>query len=602
IMGSVPSLLALLISLPDFARCTSLKRVVAGGEILNADFQARFFKCSQAELINIYGPTETSISVLQWRCQRKADSSRVPIGFPVAGMSIHLLDENMKPVGKGEKGEICIAGAGVAHGYHARETLTQERFIDSPEGQRLYRTGDLARQRADGAYEYLGRLDNQVKIRGQRVEPEEVEHVLRQCPSIEDGVVAARQSPTGAIELVAWYRAKTGADPDSSEIRRCMETILPAHMIPALFVPLAQLPLNPNGKIDRQALQVPAMAGATGNKLNKTQELVQSIWHEVLGYDVPGIDDNFFECGGNSLACLDLSVRIEKATGVRLSLSLLYEYSTIRVQAQRLDDCETADRIAYLSRETTGTNGTPLLLVSAIGGNLARVSGLGNYLTQYNVSAISSPVYASSPAIIADITDAQLATLQDNGLPEKIVLAGFSVGGLIAFELARKLTKKGVDVSQVILIDTATPVVIKKYLQQSGTFTGRLKALFRTVRERGINATIYLFLETLRKRRYASRLVKTYSPDIAEIMQTRKSQLLDVGIKAAMQYQPSSYDGDICLIRARDQIMFENDNASWGWKQHINGSLTCKNIAGSHSSLLREPNIRQVAAIIEHCL
>jgi acyl-CoA synthetase (AMP-forming)/AMP-acid ligase II len=243
---------------PGAASCRSLTRVICSGEALSIETQEQFFKTLDCELLNFYGPTEASVEVTCWRCDRDSSYRFVPIGRPVANARIYILNEAMQPAPMLVPGELYIGGLAVARGYHNRPELTAEKFVPDPfsPGNRLYKTGDLARFLPDGAIQYLGRLDHQVKIRGFRIELEEIESVLRQHPLVRDAVVTAREVNHGH-QLVAYFVSYPSITLQSESLQAYLKTRLPEYMVPAFFVALEAIPLNPSGKVDRRACAPP---------------------------------------------------------------------------------------------------------------------------------------------------------------------------------------------------------------------------------------------------------------------------------------------------------------------------------------------------------
>ncbi len=330
----VASMLGVFVEEPEL-RTLPLERVIASGEALPPALAERFAGVLGAELHNLYGPTEASIEVTSWRC-RPTDVDNVPIGRPVANLRIHLLDRHLEPVPPPVVGELHIAGVGLARGYVERPALTAERFIPDPRsptpGGRLYRSGDLARWRPDGAVEYLGRLDHQIKIRGFRVELGEIETVLGRAPGVREAVVLARADgePAAAVRLVAY----AVADRPEEELRAYLADRLPKYMVPWAFELVDAMPLNPSGKVDRAALgrrplpdrRRPAAGPAPENP---HEQLVAEIWAQVLGLDRIGRDDNFFQLGGHSLLATQVTSRVREAFGVELPLHRLFEAPTV---------------------------------------------------------------------------------------------------------------------------------------------------------------------------------------------------------------------------------------------------------------------------------
>jgi amino acid adenylation domain-containing protein len=343
----VPSMLQVFLMHPELERCKSLKHVICSGEALSYELQERFFARfpAKAELHNLYGPTEASIDVTYWQCQHESHEWIVPIGHPIANTQIYLLDQSQNPVPIGVPGELYIGGVGLARGYFNRPELSAEKFVPDPfrEGERLFRTGDLARYRADGAIEFLGRIDHQVKISGFRIELGEIEVVLGQHPAIKEVVVVAREDVPGNKRLVAYLvPAPTWDDQQDTHLliealRNFLKEKLPHYMIPSSFVFLPALPLMPNGKVNRRELPAPEMTRPDRAETfvpprNSIEEQLASIWASVLGIDKVGIHDNFFDLGGASIQSLQIIAKASEV-GLQLTPEMLFEHQTIAEMA-----------------------------------------------------------------------------------------------------------------------------------------------------------------------------------------------------------------------------------------------------------------------------
>ncbi|WP_437966999.1 amino acid adenylation domain-containing protein [Sorangium sp. So ce260] len=334
----VPPMLQAFLETPAAASCSSLRRVICSGEALPAELARRCFeRLPDAELHNLYGPTEASIDVTAWACNPQDPSASVPIGTPIANTQIYLLDRHGQPVPVGVAGELHIGGVGLARGYHHRPALTAERFVPDPfgaaPGGRLYRTGDLARHRPDGAIEFLGRLDHQVKIRGLRIELGEIEARLLQHPGVGEAVVLARDVAHGGKRLVAYVTGQGGAAPEPATLRDWLADALPAYMVPAPILVLDRLPLSPNGKVDRRALpapeQVDAPARATTPPRTDLERAIAAIWSDVLSVPQVGIHDNFFDLGGHSLLLAKVHSRLREELDRALPMLVLFQHPTI---------------------------------------------------------------------------------------------------------------------------------------------------------------------------------------------------------------------------------------------------------------------------------
>jgi len=347
VLALVPSILRVLLEEKGIENCQFLRHITCGGEALPSELIEHFF--AQLNLDNVfhncYGPTEASIDATFWTCQRGTNYSIAPIGRPITNAEIYILDENLQPVPVGESGELHIGGIGLARGYLNRPELTTEKFIFHPfsseVGARLYKTGDLARFLPDGNIEFLGRIDYQVKIRGFRIELGEIEAILGQHPSLTQTLVIAREDVPGDKQLVAYIVANPEQIPSQVELRRFLQGRLPEYMVPASFVFLDTLPLNPNGKIDRHALPAPHTSdlGLSTNFVppqNATEEVLANIWVKVLRLEQVGIHDNFFELGGHSLLATQVMSRVRKAFQIEMPLQILFENPTIASLAQAI--------------------------------------------------------------------------------------------------------------------------------------------------------------------------------------------------------------------------------------------------------------------------
>ena len=363
----VPSMLQVFLEAPDLDRCVALTRVLASGEALGFEVQERCFaRLPGVALHNLYGPTETAIEVTHWQCRRGEDRRGVPIGYPIANVRIHLLDRHLRAVPPGVVGQLAIGGIAVGRGYLGRPDLTAERFVPDPfaggldeaspaepeaappaaggePGGRLYLSGDLARYRRDGAVEYLGRIDGQVKLRGVRIELGEIESALAAHPAVVAAAVAARGE--GSDQRLIAYVVPRGVSPSSwagaRELEEHLRRQLPAAMVPAFFVPLAALPLTASGKVDRRALPAPegpAAVSAAEQVAPGTavEEALAAIWCEVLKLDKVGIYDDFFALGGHSLNANQVLARVREQFEVELPVPSLFEAPTIAGLAQAI--------------------------------------------------------------------------------------------------------------------------------------------------------------------------------------------------------------------------------------------------------------------------
>ncbi|HYV13038.1 MAG TPA: amino acid adenylation domain-containing protein [Pyrinomonadaceae bacterium] len=348
----VPSMLRVMLDEPGFSQCRTLKRVFCGGEALPLDLQERFYATLDADLHNLYGPTEVSIDASSWDCERGSDygttHGNVPIGRPLANVQIYLLDGRLQPVPYGATGEVYVGGRGLGRGYLGRPDLTAEKFVPDPfggkPGARLYKTGDLGRLLPQGAIEFLGRIDHQIKLRGFRIELGEIEAALRQHPEVREALALIREDG-GNQQLVAYVLP--AAQPSSAahalssqELRQFLQEKLPDYMIPSAFVLLDELPLTPSGKVDRNALPAPGrdQHEADGDMpRTPLEELVAGVWARVLGLDHVGVNKNFFDLGGHSLLATQVVTRLREAANADLPLRSIFEAPTVAGMAKNLE-------------------------------------------------------------------------------------------------------------------------------------------------------------------------------------------------------------------------------------------------------------------------
>ncbi|MDH6128762.1 amino acid adenylation domain-containing protein [Kitasatospora sp. GP82] len=321
----------------------SVRLVVIGGEAVEPGALACWFASeTRAELRNTYGPTETTVTATGHLVTPVEARRRPAIGRPLPHVRAHVLDGRLEPVPVGVVGELYLGGAGVARGYVGRPALTAERFIADPfgpPGSRLYRTGDLARRRADGELEFAGRADGQVKLRGFRIELGEIEAALRTRPEVVQAVAAIREDRPGDRRLVAYAVAAPGAEPDPHALRGLLVGALPEHLVPSVVVLVDSLPLTPSGKLDRAALPAPDYAALVSGRAARTprEKTLCELFGEVLGIAEVGIDDGFFELGGNSLLATRLIARVRATLGAEVGIRALFEAPNVAALAQRLD-------------------------------------------------------------------------------------------------------------------------------------------------------------------------------------------------------------------------------------------------------------------------
>jgi amino acid adenylation domain-containing protein len=346
----VPTMLEVLLESEGLDRCEHLKIVTAAGEALTRELRDRFYSQTNAKLYNLYGPTEASLAVTYWVCEPEGKERVIPIGRPMSNVRIYILDKQLQPVPIGVAGELHIGGVAPGRGYLKRPDLAADKFIPDAfsehGGERLYKTGDLARYRSDGAIEFLGRLDHQVKIRGMRMEVGEVEAALCQHPAVREAVVLPHEITAGNKSLVAYVVSKQEPLPATDELRIHLRQTLPEYMVPAAFVILNELPLLSNGKLNRRALPDPEEFFSQSEEIyiapeSDLEQTIAAVWQQVFAVERVSIHSNFFDLGGNSLLLAKVHSKLRAALQRDIQIIDLFKHSTIHSLAKYLGETES---------------------------------------------------------------------------------------------------------------------------------------------------------------------------------------------------------------------------------------------------------------------
>ncbi len=578
-------------------------RALCGGEALAPDLAEHLLTRVYA-LWNLYGPTETTV----WSTLHRVRSGGgAPIGRPISGTRVYVLDGDTEPVPPGVQGELLIGGAGVARGYHGRPELTAERFLPDPfsaePGARMYRTGDRVRWLARGELEYLGRIDQQVKLRGFRIEPGEIEAALLEEPSVREAAVLAREDHPGERRLVGYVVAPGG---DVAGLREHLRKRLPEYMVPSAFVVLHSLPLTPNGKLDRKALPAPERAGGEDGEHVAPRDALElelvRIWEDLLGVSPVGVTDDFFALGGHSLLAVRMLSHLADRAGKRLPLAVLFAGATIErlVAAVRRHDAPPPS--SPLVRIRPAGSRRPLFLVHPAGGNVVCYLGLARHLDaaqplfalQSRGLGVGEAPHDSIEAMAADYLR-QLRAAQPAG-PYR--LGGWSMGGVVAFEMARRLAEAGEAVELLTLVDSvlaAGPhaadelVLLRDFALHLGMAPERLAAQEAAARTLEPDAR----LDLLRAAALEAGVVPL-DLDLAGIR--RLYGVYRANVRALRRYRPGSYPGSAVLLRASGEAgRPDSAAAAGGWDRHIMGGVEVRPVPGDHFGLLREPHVRSLA-------
>ncbi len=614
-------------------------KALVGGEALPSDL-AKTMLARCAEVWNLYGPTETTV----WSTAWKVDASTlaetgVSIGRPIANTTVWILDAVEKICPIGVAGELCIGGEGVSLGYVDRPELNGERFIQDTlsagPNRKLYRTGDRARWRNDGLLEHLGRLDFQVKVRGYRIEPGEIEAVCRASAAVSQAVVIAREDRPGDVRLVAYVVLKAGAELDERTFTAQLRAQLPDYMIPQHVVVLDAIPLLPNRKIDRMSLPAPLSgAAAAGNtKVAPRDPIEQSVWQhwrEVLGVDHIGVFDNFFELGGHSMLVVQLQTRLQAQFSTRVALNIIFQAPTIAQMAALLSG-SAIKGLESLSLIRAGSGPVPIFFIH---------DGQGEtlvYRTLAHRLRTEAPVYGLSPMAgnglcmvhtrFAQLAAHYVTTIRAVQAQGPYVLGGLCAGAVIAFEVARQLQQQGETIATVLLLD-ATDVAAQPRI---GRFTaGRIRAFSVDL------AAKASFAHPLRTTRavidFAACLVRLTARQVGTRVAAARNRrraaalqrCLDSGNEPPAALRALTVEqiypfveaghvergvlrGNVLLVRATtgngevEDEPFVNLylDPMMGWSPRVEGQIECVDVPGGHYSMFQEPHVDALAGAVQ---
>lgn len=493
-VGFAPSMLKVVVRMTAFTGNRRIKRVMSYGEVLSPSLVNDVFALMpDVEIHNLYGPTETSIAVTTWNCERHTERRSIPVGLPVPNTELYILDPWQEPVSIGVEGEIYIGGICVSNGYHDRENLTSERFLTHPfrpdTGDRVYRTGDIARFGADGAIEYRGRRDHQLKIRGLRVEVEEVEAALCQLPGIRESVVVVTRDSDDEPRLIAYVAVDDNAG-SPPVLRKALEKQLPPQFLPAQIICLDELPHSLNGKIDRQRLPYPASIAQIEPKhperpLTELEARLTSIWKEFLSVSDIGVTDSFFNLGGHSLLAARMLQRVADDTGVSIALRVFYASPAIETLAQLVGGKTgfTAGRELGPALKVRGNaEGSPILFYfngqPSGGGRYAE--NLASYLPNgYGLFLVPVPIF-HAPVKVESLASRMVDVIRSEQQKGPFLLGGNCFGATLALEIAQQLRAASDVVALLVLVhpDARNPMHLGFRAVRRATLLGGLPEEF----------------------------------------------------------------------------------------------------------------------------
>jgi amino acid adenylation domain-containing protein len=611
---------------------TQLRVAVTGGDVASPAHVKRALRfLGHGRLVNGYGPTENCTFSTTYTVPQDFDGlSAVPIGRPVANSQCYVLDSGLEPVGLGRPGELYVGGDGLALGYLNRPELNAERFVPNPfeSGTRLYRTGDLGRYRQDGNLEFLGRIDAQVKVRGYRVEPAEVELVLQQHPGIRACAVLGKEGPGGGKELIAYVVPRRRAEATPADYREFLRCRLPDYMVPAFYTTVGELPLSPNGKLDRRTLpdlnlrscleqRLESQPSAADRETGEPRERkLRQLWEEVLDVHPVGPDDNFFSLGGHSLLAMRLVERIRVVLGVELPVASVFDNPTPQQMSRALRGGGEPEVASALVEIQPKGQRPPLYLVHGAGGgmfwgysNLARHLGSEQPVLAFKSRGLDG---LAEWETINDLAAAYVAELRTREPRGPYRLGGYCFGGLVAYEMARRLGSE--NVALLALINSYPPN--SNYTRLQGTPAGLARFAFNI----GVKSFYALLgtpqrwpalvrwkLRTCNKRlkRLLSRrggISSEMDPEFWQDMagySSEERRLWQTHVRAFANYQPKPYAGRLVLFRSPSHLLFSSFDRQYGWGEFCQGGVQVQSIPGGHDSIMQEPLVERLGAELE---
>ena len=601
-------------------------RALCGGEALPRELAEEILGTGST-LWNIYGPTETTV----WSSRQRVTAEEVTgplvsIGRPLDNMTFHLLDRHLEPVPLGVPGELHIGGVGVDRGYLGRARLTAAAFVPAPDGlppvragARVYKTGDLARRRADGRLDFLGRRDHQVKVRGFRIELGEIEAALLEHPSVHHAAVVVRRDEQGD-RLVAWLVPEADACTDglADTLRRALGETLPAHMVPAVFVPLEALPLNPNRKVDRGVLskqELPSDAagaaeGPRGIAPRDDLELRLALhFATLLDRKDLRVDDDFFALGGHSLLAVRLMDRLNQEFGRELPVSVLFENPTVEALATHLRRSSADGETPPWSPLVTvrpGNDSPALYLVHPAGGqvlcflDLAR--GLNDPRPVRGFQALGLVAGQEPLTSVEALAELYLGELRKDQPQGPYYLGGYSLGGHVVYEMARRLREDGEEIALLVVIDIYPE---EAYTTPEATRPADDAELYSQVlAAQGVE----LSAEELRTLGEEERLERTLEvarahgmipPDLRTEEAGRYFRLFQTN--AQLRFNPPTTDLDLVLMHAAEHPGGPMPQLIEGWRQRV-GNLKTIPLPGDHEGLVYPPHVETLAQAFDQLL
>jgi aspartate racemase len=604
-----PSLYGELVDSAPAARLASLRTVIVAGEACPRQMVNRHYEIlPQVSLFNEYGPTEATVWSSVAECEPAGEDSAVPIGRPIANVRLYVLDRHLQPVPSGVPAELYVGGEGVSPGYLNQPALSTRSFLRDPFSSnpesRLYRTGDLVRHMPDGSLEFLGRLDQQVKIRGLRVELEEVEAVLGQHPGVREAAVIVKEEKSGDFRLVAFITRHPETSVSAVDLRAFLRTRLPAYMVPASFQFLEALPRISNGKVDRQRLAateiLPAdfLAEITLPRDDAERRLL-AIWKSVLKLTSDDVTQDFFELGGHSLLAAKLLARIEKEFDKSLSLGFVFQSPTIAQMAESLHAAGQSRRDRAVVPIQPKGSLPPLFWVR--GGPrfrlLAQRLGLKRPFLGVDLP-YADGIRLAVPYRLEDIATYLIEAMREVQPHGPYYLAGLCVNAVIAYEMAQQLVRQGETVALVAMLDAHNHAYYRNPFKD-GRYTARIRYhLSNLLRMDAGETSAYLIDRLDEARRKIERVTWRLTTDRGGHSDDRFRNSDSIVHPAFSRYEPQPYAGKITLLQSSEWPKSPYFDFKLGWDD-LAGGIDFHRVPGDHAYMFDEPNVNAVAALLQ---
>jgi amino acid adenylation domain-containing protein len=598
-------------------------KIFCGGEPLPKDLAHQLLDKAE-ELWNMYGPTETTIYSIIKKISK--DDEIITIGWPISNTQVYLLDPQQGLVPDGEAGEIYIGGMGVSAGYLNQPLLTDERFITDPfstnPNDRLYRTGDLGRYIGNKDIDYLGRIDQQVKIRGHRIELGEIENVLRQHSQVKQAVVLAREDQPGEKRLAAYVTLADPATVDmryhnivdapkslTDSFRDHLKANVPEYMVPYDYVVLIAFPLTPNHKIDKIKLPKPVHRitplQVSHQPKNENEKIVSAIFSKTLGLKDISVQDDFFDMGGNSLLAVKIMASIERETGKRLPLATLFKNTTIQKLAAKIHSNEEERWESLVAIRSTG-NKTPVYLIHGGGLNIILFKSLAKDLPAdqpvYAFQALGLNKPTHIPESLEEIAAVYVKELLEANPDGPYHLAGYSLGGFIAWEMARQLKAKGKTLKSLSILDTYAgnksqdKSNISKLSSKIIRQFKKIPFLYNSFRLYPKDTVDYQLMKF--RDRLSGQGSDKDIPDV-EFFSPYEQQIYSTYKAAQKNYKLPPADLKVTVFRVEKRLYFLDDLKELGWRSLAKSGVQVKVVPGDHKTFLYPPHDVAFAALLQ---